>query len=161
MHVKQLRAGCVDLPEPHPCLPDRMTDINAATHTRIYTFTTFDTSSGEMPQLIFWSVIVDRDTNIVFLNELLDPRQKFWRRVAGDNDADACSLAAFELASDVRIFILRKIDGSGSVKLDARGGVVREGRCFLLRIHREMILYVLTAAPKSTQNLGSQWRMLL
>ena len=57
--------------------------------------------------------------------ELFDSRQSFRCRVAGDNDGDSCSLAVFEFAADIRVFIFREIDGAGSVKLDARCGIVR------------------------------------
>ena len=50
--------------------------------------------------------------------------------------ADTCPLAVFELGPDVRIFIFREIDSSGSVKLDARRGIVGQRSRLLLRIHR-------------------------
>src|SRR5690242_12294700 len=96
-----------------------------------------------MPQFVFRPMIVDRETDIVFLYERLNSRQRFRRRVAGDDDGDTRSLAVFELVPDIPIFVFREIDGSGSVQLDARGGVVRQRSRLLLRIRLEMIFDVL------------------
>ena len=86
-----------------------------------------------MPQLVFRPVIVDRDADVVLLHELLDSRQSLRCGVAGNDDADTCALAVFELGADVRIFIFREIDGSGGVKLDASRGIVRKRGRLLLR----------------------------
>src|SRR5438552_16577664 len=105
-------------------------------------FTALNTSSGEC-HLILGSVIMDRHADVVLLYELLDSRQCLRCRVARDNNGNTRPLAVFELAADIRIFILREIDGSGSVKLDARRGIVRQRGCLLLWIHWEMIFDVL------------------
>ena len=47
------------------------------------------------------------------------------------------------LGADIRIFIFGKIDGSGGVKLDAGGRIVRKCSRFLLSIRRKMIFDVL------------------
>src|ERR1700674_6087434 len=96
-----------------------------------------------MPQLVLGAVIVDGDADVVFVYEFLDSRQSLRCRVARDNNADSCSLAVFEFAADIRIFIFREIDGAGSVQLDARCGIGRECGCFLLRGHWEMVFDVL------------------
>jgi hypothetical protein len=49
----------------------------------------------------------------------------------------------FEFAPDVSVFIFREIDGPGSVKLDARRGIVRHRGLLSLWIHRKMIFDVL------------------
>ncbi len=95
-----------------------------------------------MPELIFGAVIVDGETDVVFLYEFLDARESFGRGVAGYNYGDLGALAVFELAADVGVFVFGEIDGAGGVKLDARGGIIGHGDCFLLRIAGEMILYV-------------------
>src|SRR6266566_2283130 len=95
-----------------------------------------------MPQLVFRPVIVNRETDIVLFYELLDSRQSLWRWVASDNDGNACSLAVFEFAANVRIVILLKINRSGSVGFHARRGVVRERGGLLLNICREVIFDV-------------------
>src|SRR6266436_3624984 len=122
---------------------DRMPDIDAAADARIHTLHRFKYIQWRMPQLVLRAMIVDRDADVVFLYEILDSRQSLRCRVARDNNADSRSLAVFELTSDIRIFILREIDGSGSVQLDARCGIVRERGCFLLRGHWEMVFDVL------------------
>ena len=96
-----------------------------------------------MPQFIFRPVIVDRHTDVVLLYELLNPRQSLRRRVARDNHANPRPLAVFEFAPDVRIFIFREINGSGSVKLDARRGIICQRGLLLLGIYGEMIFDVL------------------
>src|SRR6266478_9180746 len=106
-----------------------------------------------MPQLVFRPVIVDRETDTVFLYELLNSRQSFRCRVAGDYDRNTRSLAVFELVPDVRIFVFREIDGSGSVQLDARRGVVRQRSRLLLRIRRKMIFDILRIQRKHIELL--------
>src|ERR1700722_14827689 len=96
-----------------------------------------------MPQLILGPVIVDGDADVVLLYELLDSRQSFRCGVTSDNDTDTSSLAVVKLCADVRIFVFRKIDSSGSMKLDACPRVVLQGSRLLLSIHREMIFNVL------------------
>ena len=86
---------------------------------------------------------MNRDADVVLLYELLKSRQSFPCGVAGDNNRNTGSLAVFELAADIRIFIFREINGSGSVKPDARGGVVRQRSRLLLRILWEMIFDIL------------------
>src|SRR6202790_2326977 len=101
-----------------------MSDIYAAPDALIHTIHRFQYIQRRMPQLIFRAVIVDGDTDVVFLYELLNPRQSLRRGVAGDNHANSSALAVFEFAADVRIFIFCEINGSGSVKFDARRGIV-------------------------------------
>src|ERR1700722_3907881 len=96
-----------------------------------------------MPQIILRPIIGDGDTDVVFLYELFYSRQSFWSGIAGDDHANSCALAIFELGADVRIFIFGKIDGSGSVEFYSRRGIVPERSRLLLRIHRKMILDVL------------------
>src|SRR5258708_24021329 len=103
------------------CMPD----IDAAPDARIHTLYRLQYIQRRMPELIFGSVIVDRETEVVFLYEFLDSRQSFRCRVARDNDANARPLAVVELIPDVRIFIFREIDRSGGVQLDACRGIVR------------------------------------
>src|SRR6266850_7058838 len=74
-------------------------------------------------------------------------------RVSRDDDGNPCSLAILELAADVRVLIFREIDGSGSVKLDARRGIVRQRNCLFLRICRQMIVDVLGIQLQYTQLL--------
>jgi len=106
-------------------------------------FTAFQYIQWRRPQLIFRPVIVDRDADVVLLHELLNSRQSFRCRVSSYNNGNTRSLAVFELSPYVRIFIFREIDGSGSVKLDACRGIVRQRGCLLLCVHREMIFDVL------------------
>jgi len=67
---------------------------------------------------------VDGDADVVFPDELLKPWQRFGSRISGDYYADAGALTVLELGADVGVFILGKVDGSGSVQLDAGSGVV-------------------------------------
>src|ERR1700682_1299505 len=96
-----------------------------------------------MPQRILRPMIVDRDADVVLPDELLYSRQSSRCGIPGDNDLDTRSLAVFELGTDISIFILREIDGPGSVQPDARRGIVRHCSRFLLRVHRKMIFDVL------------------
>ena len=86
------------------CVPD----IDAATNSRIHPFHRLQNVQRRMPQLIFGSVIVNRDADVVLLYEFLNSRKCFRRWVAGDNDPDPRALAVFEFAANVRIFIFLK-----------------------------------------------------
>jgi hypothetical protein len=86
---------------------------------------------------------VDRDADVELLYELINSRQSFRCGVARDNHANTRSLAVFEFAPDVSVYIFREIDGPGSVKLDARRGIVRQRGLLSLWIHRKMIFDVL------------------
>ena len=88
-------------------------------------------------------MIVDCDTDVILLYELLNSRQSFRCRISGDNNLNSRSLAIFKLSPYIRIVIFGKIDGSGSVKLDACRGIVRQRGCLLLCVHREMIFDIL------------------
>src|SRR6266446_4379722 len=143
VYVKQPRARRVDRLNHIRAGAHRVPDVDTGADARVHPFHRLQYIQRRMPQLIFWPVIVDGETDVVLLHELLDPRQSLRRGVAGDDDGNTCPLAIFELAADVRVFILREIDGSGSVKLDARRGIVRQRSCLFLRIRRQMILDVL------------------
>src|SRR6266849_10967185 len=143
VHVKQPRACFADRLNHVRAGTSRMPDVDATPHARIHTLYRLQYIQRRMPQLIFRPVIVDRETDIVLSYESLNSRQSLRRRVARDNDANTCPLAVFELAPDVRIFIFREINGSGSVKLDACCGIVRQCSRLLLRIRREMIFDIL------------------
>src|ERR1700674_187108 len=143
VHVKQPRARFADRLNHISTGTSRMPDIDAAPDARVHTLYRLQYIQRRMPQLIFRPVIVDRDTDIVLLYELLNSRQGFRCWVAGDYDGNTCSLAVFELNPDVRIFIFLEIDGSGRVKPDARRGIVRQRSRLLLRIRREMIFDIL------------------
>src|SRR5437660_1158180 len=95
-----------------------------------------------MPELIFWAVIVDGETDVVFLYEFLDARESFGRGIAGYDYGNGGALAVFEFGSDVGVFVFGEIDGAGGVKLDACGGVIGHRDCLLLRIAGEMVFYV-------------------
>src|SRR6476660_2436647 len=120
VYVKQPGACRVDRLNYIRAGTSRVPDINTAPHARIHTLYRVQYIERRMPQLVFRSVIVYGDTDIVFLHELLDPRQSRRCGVAGDDDGNACPLAVLELVPDVCVFIRLEIDGSGSVNLDAR-----------------------------------------
>src|SRR5216684_4461484 len=143
MYVKQPRACRADRLNHIRAGPSRVPDVDTAPDARIHPLYRLQYIQRRMPKLIFRPVIVDGETDVVLLYELLDPRQSLRCGGARNDDDNTCSLAIFELAADVRVFILREIDGSGSVKLDARRGIVRQRSCLLLRIRRQMILDVL------------------
>src|ERR1700689_2510840 len=106
-----------------------------------------------MPQSILWAVIVDRDTDVEPLYEFLDSWQSFGCGITGDNHANTGSLAVFEFALDVIVFVFGKIDGPGSVKLDARRGIVRQRGLFLPWIHWKMIFDVLSVQSEHIELL--------
>src|SRR6266478_10149916 len=153
VNVKQPRACFADRLNHIRAGTNRMPDIDAAPDARIHTLYRLQYIQRRMPQLIFWPVIVNREMDIVFLYELLNSRQSLRRRVAGDNNRNTRPLAVFELVPDVRIFIFREIDGSGSVQPDSCCGIVRQCRCLLLRIRREMIFDVLRIQREHIQLL--------
>ena len=71
-----------------------------------------------MPELVLWPVIVDREPNVVLLDELLDARKGLRRRVSGNDHRDTRPLAVLELVADVIVFILRKVDCSRGMQLE-------------------------------------------
>src|ERR1700730_16944006 len=101
-----------------------MPHIDAAPNAGIHTLYCLQYILRRMPQLIFRPVIVDRDSDIVLPYEPLNSRQSLPCRVARDNDGNTRPLAVFELTPDVCIFIFREIDGSCSMKSDARRGIL-------------------------------------
>src|SRR5580700_3670835 len=143
VYVKQPRAHLMDGLNHVRARANGMPDIYAAPDARIQTLYRFQYIQRRMPQLILRAVIVDRDTDVVFLYELFNPRQSLRRGVARDNQANPCPPAVFEFAPDVGIVIFREINGSSSVKFDACRGIVCQGLLLLLGIHRKMVFDVL------------------
>ena len=133
VHVEQPRSGLADRLHHIRAGASGVPDINAAADARIHTLDRLQYIQRRMPQLVLGPVIVDCDTDVVFLYEFLNSRQSLRRGIAGDDDRDPRSLAVFELGPDVGIFILGKIDGARGVQPDARGGIVRQRCGFLLR----------------------------
>src|SRR5438876_11500482 len=97
-----------------------MPDIDAAPDARIHTLHGAQYIQRRMPQLILGPVIMDRHADVVLLYELLDSRQCLGCMVVRDNNGNTSPLAVFELAADIRIFILFEIAVSGGVALAAR-----------------------------------------
>src|ERR1700733_3657911 len=126
VQVKQPRTCCVDRLNYICACANRMPNIDAAPHARIHVFHRLQYIERGVPQLVLRPMIVDRDTDVVLFCELLNSRQGFRSRVAGDYNGNATSLAVFEFRPDVRVFIFRKIDGSGRVKVDSARGIVSE-----------------------------------
>src|ERR1700740_3685328 len=100
-----------------------MPDIDTAPDARVHVLYGLQYIQRRRPQLVLRPVIVDRDTDVVLLYELFHSRQSSRCGIARDDDGNPCSLAVFELTADVRIFIFCKINGSGSVKPDARRSI--------------------------------------
>src|SRR6266436_5668562 len=96
VYVKQPRACSVDRLNYIRAGTSRVPDVDTAPHARVHTLYRHQYIQRGMPQLIFGPVIVDGETDIVLLHELLDPRQSFRCGVAGDDDANSCSLAVLE-----------------------------------------------------------------
>src|SRR6185437_13673851 len=119
-----------------------VSNVNAATHAWIHILNSFQYIQRRGPQLVFWAVVMDGDADVVFLHKLLNPRQRFERWIASDDDADARSFAVFELRADVVVFVILKIDGSGGVQLDSRGSIISECGGFRLRVHGQMVFGV-------------------
>jgi len=119
VHIEQPRACFVDRLNHIRAGTNRMPHIDAAADARIHTLHRLQYIQRRRPQLVFGAVIVDRDADVVLLYKLLDSQQSFQCRVSGDNNPNSRSRAVFELSPYIRIFIFCKIDGSGSMKLDA------------------------------------------
>src|SRR5580658_2123260 len=96
-----------------------------------------------MPDLVFRPVVMDRKLDVVFLDELFNAGKNCGGWITRDNNGDTGSLAVLELATNIVIVVFWKIDGSGSVELDARRGVIGQGLSFRCWIHGKMILHVL------------------
>src|ERR1700732_4358950 len=85
VNVKQPRARFADRLNHIGAGTSRMPDIDAAPHARIHTLYRLQYIQRRMPHLIFRSVIVNRQPDIVLLYELLDSRESFRCWVARDN----------------------------------------------------------------------------
>src|SRR5258708_37633352 len=75
MYVKQSRTGFVDRPNHVSSGTSRMPDVDAAPKARIHTPYRLQYIQRRRPYLVFRSVIVDRDMDVVLLYELFDSRQ--------------------------------------------------------------------------------------
>ncbi len=73
---------------------------------------------------------MDGEANVVLAHKFFDARQCRWRGIARHNHANACALGIFEFGADVVVIVLRKVNRSDRVKLDARGGIVGQSLCF-------------------------------
>src|SRR5579859_746252 len=143
MNVKESRAGFSNRLHYVRAGTRRVPDVDATPDSRIHVLYRLQYVQRRMPQPILWPVIMDRDANVIFLYELFDSRQSSGRGVASDNHANSGSLRILELAANIRIFVIRKIDGSGGVQPDARRGIVRERSRLSRCLRWEMILHVL------------------
>ena len=114
----------------------RVPHIDAASHARVHIADRLQNIERRMPQLIFRPVVVDGEAYVVLLHKLLDARKSTGRWVSSDNHRDTRALAILEFTADVVIFILREIDRSRRVQLNAGRMVVVERFRLLRRIHR-------------------------
>jgi hypothetical protein len=108
-------------------------NVDAAAHARVHVLDRFEHIERGREHLVLGAVVVDGDANVVFLDEFFHARKRCRSRVAGDDDGDAGALGIFKLAADIVVFVLGKIDNSGCVQRDARGGVVGERLGFFSR----------------------------
>ncbi len=122
---------------------NRMADVDATPDPRIHAFHGLQHVQRRRPNLVFWSVIMDRNADVVVLDELLHPRQRRRCGISRHNHRNPGSLAVLKLTSNIRIFILREIDRSSCVEMDPRRSIVRQRSLLFLRIHREMIFHIL------------------
>src|SRR5258708_1616345 len=126
MHVVQPRPNLVDGLHHIDPGTHRMPDVDAAPDARVVLLHRLQHIERGVPQLVLRSMIVDSDADVILLHEFFDPWKSLRRRIAGDDDRNARSLAIFKLAANIVIFVLWKVDGPGSVKLDACSSVVRK-----------------------------------
>ena len=85
-----------------------MAYIDAAADAGIGSFERLENVQRRRPELVLGSVVVDGDADVVFLDELLQAGQRLRGGIAGDDHADAGTLAVLELGADVGVFILAK-----------------------------------------------------
>ena len=61
---------------------------------------------------------MDCHADVILAHKFVDARKRLQRRVTRDDHIDAGPLAVFELTSNVSVFILRKINSPGGMKMD-------------------------------------------
>jgi hypothetical protein len=55
-------------------------------------------------------MVVNGEPNVILLYKLFNTRERLWRGVSYNNDLDAGTFAIVELAANIVVFILAKID---------------------------------------------------
>ena len=142
MDIEEPRANFVNRLHHIRSRAHSMAHINAAADAGIGPFERLENVQRRRPELILGAVVVDGDTDVVFLDELLQARQRLGGGIAGHDHADAGALAILKLGADVGVFIPGKVDGAGGVQMDASGGVIGQSCGFSLRIGGQVVLDV-------------------
>src|SRR5258707_9200918 len=127
MHVEEARSDFMDSLDDVRAGALGVAYIDAAADSRVHFFDELQDVERRLPELVFRTMVVDCDPDVVLLGERLYPRKAGGRGISGDDDGDAGSLAILKLGADVVVLILEEIDGARSVKPDACSGVVGDG----------------------------------
>ena len=143
MHVVQPRPHLVNSFDHVDAGTHRMPDVDTATDARIVLLHPFQHIQRGVPQLILRPMVMNGQADVILLHEFFDAWKRLRSRVSGDNHGNSSALAVFKLAANILIFVLRKIDRSRSVKLDARRVVVRNRLGLRRRVNRKMVLNIL------------------
>src|ERR1035437_1932681 len=147
VHVVEARAGGVNGLDHIRACADRVAHVDAEDKAWFDALDGLEHVKRRWPYLVFRAVVMDRDADVVFLDELLQAGQRCRGRVTGHDDPYACPLAVLELGADVVVFVFGEIDGSGGVELYSGGGVIGQRLGFFIGRHGEMILGVLGVQP--------------
>ena len=115
VHIEQARTHFVNGLNNVRARAHGVSYIDAASNARIHALDILQHIEWGGPHLVLGAMVVDGDADVILLYKLLDARQSFRRRITGDDDGNSGPLAVLKLVSNVRIFVLAKIDGSGSM----------------------------------------------
>src|SRR5258708_26933712 len=153
MHVEEARSDWMDGLRDVCAGARGVAYIDAAADSRVHVFDELQDVERRLPELVFRTMIVDRDPDVVLLDELLYPRKTGGRGISGDDDGETGPLAILKLVADVVVFILEEVDGARSVKFDVCRCVVDDGLPFLRWICWKMVFDILCVQPGDAELL--------
>src|SRR5258708_18903732 len=153
MHVEEARSDWMDGLRDVCAGARGVAYIDAAADSRVHVFDELQDVERRLPELVFRTMVVDCDPDVVLLDELLYPRKTGGRGVSGDDDGDAGPLAILKFCADVVVLILEEVDSARSVKVDVCCCVVGDGLRFLRLVGLKMVFYIPCVSPPNPQLL--------
>src|SRR5258708_35417027 len=118
MHVEEARSDWMDGLDDVRAGARRVAYIDAAADSRIHVFDELQDVERRLPELVFRTMVVDCDPDVVLLHELLDPRKTGGRGVSGDDEGGAGPPSKLQLGAGVAGLLLAEVKGAGSGQFD-------------------------------------------
>src|SRR3984957_16808871 len=153
VHVEQARSELMYCLEHVRARALGVAYIDAAADSRVHVLDELQDVERRLPELVFGTMVVDCDPDVVLLDELLYPRKTGGRGISGDDDRDAGPLAILKFGADVVVFVLGEVDGARSVKFDICCCVIGDGLRFLRWIGWKMVFDILCVQRRDVELL--------